>query len=122
MFEWVPGEGEGTVDHVPFEALPTSLCTVDSFTNGFTVCDQAALTPEAKAMFDEFLEDVRHWKELDRPFEEQGGDATLTVAPWQLNQQGEVTLQKVTLQITVDDKLQAPAVRFISRFKDNVAQ
>ena len=73
-------------------------------------------------MFEEFLEDVKHWKELDRPFAEQGGDATLTVAPWQLNQQGEVTLEKVILQITVDGKQQAPAVRFISRYKDNVSQ
>ncbi|HET9221527.1 MAG TPA: cytochrome bc complex cytochrome b subunit, partial [Roseiflexaceae bacterium] len=122
VFEWVPGEGEGKVDHVPFDALPTASCTVDSFTGTFVGCDEAALTPEARAMFDEFLEDVRHWKELDRPFAEQGGDATLTVTPWQLNQQGEIMLQKVTLQITVDGKLQAPGVRFVSRYKDNVAQ
>ncbi|HJZ49231.1 MAG TPA: hypothetical protein VKE41_18765, partial [Roseiflexaceae bacterium] len=122
VFEWVPGEGEGRVDEVPFDQLPGSSCTVDSFTGTFTSCDQPSLTPEAKAMFDEFLADVNRWKELDRPFADQGGDATLTVAPWQLNQQGEVTLQKVTLQITVGGKQQPPAVRFISRFKDNARQ
>jgi hypothetical protein len=122
VFEWVPGEGEGKVDEVPFDKLPAASCTVDSFTGTFTSCDQASLTPEAKAMFDEFLADVAHWKELDPAFKEQGGDATLTVAPWQLNQQGEVMLEKVILQITVDGKQQAPAVRFISRFKDNVRQ
>jgi quinol-cytochrome oxidoreductase complex cytochrome b subunit len=122
VFEWVPGEGEGKVDHVPFNLLPGSSCTVDSFTGTYIGCDEASLSPEAKAMFEEFLEDVKHWKELDRSFAEQGGDATLTVAPWQLNQQGEITLQKVTLLITVDGKLQTPAVRFVSRYKDNVSQ
>jgi hypothetical protein len=73
-------------------------------------------------MFEEFMADVEHWKELDPQFKDQGGAATLTVAPWQLNQQGEVTLEKVILQITVDGKQQAPAVRFISRYKDNVSQ
>jgi hypothetical protein len=122
VFEWVPGEGEGKVDHVEFDKLPASSCTVDSFIGTYSSCDQASLTPEARAMFEEFLADVEHWKELDRPFAEQGGNATLTVAPWQLNQQGEVVLQKVTLQITVDGKLQPETVRFISRYKDNVAQ
>ena len=122
VFEWVPGEGEGKVDEVPFEALPGSSCTIDSFTGTFVSCDEASLTPEAKAMFDEFLEDVKHWKELDKPFAEQGGDATLTVEPWQLNQQGEVMLQKITLVITVDGKQQPAAVRFLSRYKDNLAQ
>jgi hypothetical protein len=122
VFEWVPGEGEGKVDEVPFDQLPSSSCTVDSFTGTFTSCDEASLSPESKAMFEEFLADVAHWKELDQQFAEQGGDAMLTVTPWQLNQQGEVTLEKVILQITVDGKQQAPAVRFISRYKDNVRQ
>jgi ubiquinol-cytochrome c reductase cytochrome b subunit len=122
VFEWVPGEGEGKVDHVRFEELPRSACTWDSFIAGFTTCDQAALTPESRALFEEFQADVEHWKELDRPFREQGGDATLTVAPWQMNSQGEVTLQKVTLVITVGGTQQAPSVRFISRDKDKVAQ
>jgi len=122
VFEWVPVEGEGKVDEVPFDKLPTASCTVDSFTGTFTSCDEASLSPEAKAMFDEFLADVAHWKELDPAFAEQGGDATLTVTPWQLNQAGEVMLQKAILQITVDGKQQAPAVRFISRYKDNVSQ
>lgn len=122
VFEWVPGEGEGKVDHVPFEALPTSSCTADSFTKTFVSCDEAALTPEAKHMFEEFQADVEHWKELDRPFAEQGGDATLTVEPWQFDDEGRILLQKITLVITVDGKQQPPAVRFLSRFKDNLAQ
>jgi hypothetical protein len=122
VFEWVPGEGEGKVDHVRFEALPRSACTWDTFVGTFTSCDQAALSPEAHELFEEFQADVTRWKQLDRPFAEQGGDATLTVAPWQMNDQGEVTLQKVTLVITVDGKAQTPSVRFISRDKDKVAQ
>jgi hypothetical protein len=122
VFEWVPGEGEGKVDEVPFDQLPQAACTVDSFTGGFTTCDQASLTPESKAMFDDFLADVARWKELDRPFAEQGGDATLTVEPWQLDQQGQVNLQKITLVISVGGKQQPASVRFLSRYKDNVRQ
>ena len=118
----MPGEGEGKVDHIEFDKLPGSSCTWDSFTKSFTTCDAASLTPEAQVMFEEFQHDVDHWLEVDRAFREQGGSATLTVAPWQLNQQGEVMLQKVTLQISVDGKLQPETVRFISRYKDNVAQ
>jgi hypothetical protein len=122
VFEWVPGEGEGKVDEVPFDALPASACTVDSFTGGFTTCDEPSLSPESKAMFEEFLADVARWKQLDKPFANQGGDATLTVEPWQLNQEGQVELEKITLVITVDGKQQAPAVRFLSRAKDNLRQ
>ena len=43
----------GAVEEVPFDHLPQSACAVDSFTGGFTACDQAALTPESKAMFEE---------------------------------------------------------------------
>jgi ubiquinol-cytochrome c reductase cytochrome b subunit len=122
VFEWVPGEGEGKVDEVPFEALPTSSCTWDSFTKGFTTCDAPSLTPEAKELFEEFQADVDRWKVLDQPFAAQGGDATLTIAPWQLNQQGQVTLQKVTLVVSVGGKQQPPSVRFISHDKDKPAQ
>jgi quinol-cytochrome oxidoreductase complex cytochrome b subunit len=122
VFEWVPGEGEGKVDEVPFDRLPQSSCTWDSFTKSFTACDQASLTPESKALFEEFQADVDRWLTLDKAFSEQGGSATLTIAPWQLNQQGEVTLEKVTLQITVADKQQPASVRFLSRNKDNLRQ
>jgi ubiquinol-cytochrome c reductase cytochrome b subunit len=122
QFEWVPGEGEGKVDHVPFAALPASGCTWDSFIHGFVSCDEAALTPEARELFEEFQADVDRWKQLDPPFREQGGDATLTVAPWQLDEQGQVALQKVTLVISVGGKQQAPLVRFISRDKDKLSQ
>jgi quinol-cytochrome oxidoreductase complex cytochrome b subunit len=122
VFEWVPGEGEGKVDHVPFAALPASTCTYDSFIRGFTSCDQAALTDEARHLFEEFQADIDRWKEIDAPFREQGGDATLTIAPWQLDQQGQITLQKVSLVITVNGKQEPPAVRFISREKEKPAQ
>src|SRR5689334_7404 len=54
VFEWVPGEGEGKVDEVPFNQLPKAACTFDSFTNSFTTCDEPSLTPESRAMFEEF--------------------------------------------------------------------
>jgi len=122
VFEWVPGEGEGRVDEVPFDKLPSAACTADSFTGTFSSCDEPSLTPESKAMFEDFQSSVKRWKELDKQFANQGGDATLTVEPWQLNQQGEVTLEKVTLVITVDGKQQPAAVRFISKDKDKLAQ
>jgi hypothetical protein len=122
VFEWVPGEGEGKVDEVPFDKLPQAACTVDSFTGTFVTCDEASLSPESKAMFEDFLADVKRWKELDKPFATQGGDATLTVEPWQLDQQGQVNLEKITLVITVDGKQQPASVRFLSRYKDNVRQ
>ena len=122
QFEWVPGEGEGKVDEVPFAQLPAAACTWDSAAGNFSTCDAPALSAEARAMFEEFQADVDRWKEIDPPFKKQGGNATLTVAPWQLDKQGQVTLQKVTLVITVDGKQQAPLVRFISRDKDKPAQ
>ena len=122
VFEWVPGEGEGKVDHVPFEALPTSMVTYDSASKSFTSGDPNTLSPEAKHLFEEFQADVDHWLALDRPFAEQNGSAALTIAPWQLNEAGEVALEKVSLAITVAGKTQPPTVRFISRYKDNPAQ
>jgi quinol-cytochrome oxidoreductase complex cytochrome b subunit len=122
QFEWVPGEGEGKVDHVPFEALPKQLVTYDSATKSFIAGDSSQLTPEAQHLFEEFQADVDRWRELDRPFAEQGGNAKLTIAPWVMNQQGEVELEKVTLVISVGGREQPALVRFISRHKENPAQ
>jgi quinol-cytochrome oxidoreductase complex cytochrome b subunit len=122
VFEWVPGEGEGKVDHVPFDALPRSIVTYDTAAGGFTAGSEADLTPQVKELFEEFRQDVERWRELDEPFREAGGSASLTIAPWQMNQQGEIDLQKVTLVLTVDGKPQAPSVRFLDRTKDNPAQ
>jgi quinol-cytochrome oxidoreductase complex cytochrome b subunit len=122
VFEWVPGEGEGKVDHVRFEELPRSACTWDTATGTFTTCDVPALTEEGRHLFEEFQADVTRWKELDEPFRDAGGNATLTIAPWQLDEQGQVSLQKVSLVITVNGKQEPPAVRFISREKDKPAQ
>jgi hypothetical protein len=122
QFEWVPGEGEGKVDHVPFEALPKQLVTYDSATKSYIAGDPSQLTPEAQHLFEEFQADVDHWRELDRPFADQGGQAKLTIAPWVMNSQGEVELEKVTLVISVGGKEQPALVRFISRHKENPAQ
>ncbi len=122
VFEWTPGEGEGAVDEVPFGQLPAASCTWDSFTKSFTVCDEPSLTPEARQTFVDFQSDVDRWLTLDKAFRDQNGSATLTIAPWQLNQQGEVVLEKVALQISVNGKPQPATVRFISHDKDNVRQ
>jgi ubiquinol-cytochrome c reductase cytochrome b subunit len=122
QFEWVPGEGEGKVDHVPFEVLPKQAVTYDSATKSFIAGDPGQLTSEAQHLFEEFQADVDHWRELDIPFRDQGGNAKLTIAPWVMNEQGEVTLQKVSLVISVGGREQPALVRFISRYKDNPAQ
>ena len=122
VFEWVPGEGEGKVDEVPFDKLPAALTTYDSAKRSYTQGDPNQLTPESRQLFDEFQADVDHWLELDQPFKDQGGAARLTIAPWQLNKDGQVQLEKVSLVITVGGKEQPPSVRFISRYKEYPAQ
>jgi len=121
VFEWVPGEGEGKVDEVPFGTLPTSMFTYDSASQSFTHGDQSQLTPEAKRLFEEFQEDVNFWREHDEKFRDSGS-AKLTIMPWQLDQQGQTVLEKVILELTVEGKPQPPSVRFISRDKDKPAQ
>jgi hypothetical protein len=59
---------------------------------------------------------------LDQNFKNENGSAKLMIAPWQLDKQGNPTLKKVTLLLTVGGKDQAPQVRFINRDKDKVAQ
>jgi ubiquinol-cytochrome c reductase cytochrome b subunit len=122
VFDWVPGEGEGHVDEVPFDKLPTAMVTYDSASRSFTHGDPNQLAPEAKQLFEEFQADVDSWLELDRPFAQQNGSAKLTIAPWQLDKSGQVVLEKVSLVISVGGKEQPPTVRFISRYKDNPAQ
>jgi hypothetical protein len=122
VFEWVPVEGEGRADEVPFDKLPAAMVTYDSATRSFTQGDASQLSPEARALFEEFQADVDRWLQLDRPFADQNGSAKLTVVPWQMNQAGQIVLEKITLTITVGGKEQPPNVRFISRFKDNPAQ
>lgn len=126
QFEWVPGEGEGRADHVPFELLPNALVTWDSAANGghgaFVAGDEAALSPAARELFEEFQHDVDRWKTLDKGFADANDSAMLTIAPWQIDANGNVTLKKVTLLITVDGKQQAPLARFLSIHKDKVSQ
>src|SRR5215510_3715603 len=99
LFEWTPGEGEGKADEVPFEKLPTAMITYDSASRSFTHGDPNALTPEAKELFEKFQADVDSWLVLDKPFAQQSGSATLSIAPWQLDKNGQVLLEKVSLVI-----------------------
>jgi len=126
VFEWVPGEGEGHVDELPFDELPNTMVTWDSAANGgaggFIQGDANQLTPEAQQLFKDFQSDVERWLVLDRNFKTENGSAKLMIAPWQLDKQGNPILKKVTLLLTVGGKDQAPQVRFIDRDKDKVAQ
>jgi hypothetical protein len=122
VFDWVPVEGEGHIDEVPFDQLPQAMVTYDSATRSFTQGDQSQLTPEVQDLFRRFQDDVDRWQVLDPRFHDENGSATLTIAPWLHDKDGRITLQKATLQITVGGNQQAPQVRFISRFKDNPAQ
>jgi quinol-cytochrome oxidoreductase complex cytochrome b subunit len=122
-FEWVPVEGEGRADEVLFDKLPSTMVTYDSATKSFTPAGvESQLTPESRQLFDEFQQDVDRWLVLDPNFKDQNGSAMLSIAPWQRDQQGATTLEKLTLQLTVGGKPQTPTVRFISRDKDKPAQ
>jgi ubiquinol-cytochrome c reductase cytochrome b subunit len=126
VFEWVPGEGEGKPDHVPFDQLPNQLVIWDSAANGrqggFVAGDPSQLSPEAQVLFEEFQDDVEFWLEHDEPFKKANGSATLRIAPWQTDTQGVTTLKKITLQLVVDGRPQPEATRFLSRDKDKLAQ
>jgi len=133
QFDWVPGEGEGKADEVPFHLLPEAQVIFDSaeadkqgdFYAGFVTGDAESLSPEAKNLFYEFYEDVEHWRSVDPGFSE--GSAKLTIEPWQTgfykdpltDQDLEgTTLKKVTLVLTTGGKAQAPLYRFMPRNKD----
>src|SRR5262249_55666480 len=62
VFEWVPVEGEGKVDEVPFDKLPIALVTYDASSRSYTQGDPNQLTPEVKQLFDEFQADVDNWR------------------------------------------------------------
>jgi quinol-cytochrome oxidoreductase complex cytochrome b subunit len=121
-FEWVPVEGEGKVDEVPFDRLPTAPITYDSATRSFTQGDPAQLTPEVRRLFEEFQHDVDYWLAHDPQFREQNGSATLSIMPWTRDANGQTVLEKVVLQITLGGTPQNPEVRFLSRYKDNPRQ
>lgn len=102
LTEFVPIEGEGIVDHVPWSALPNTAVvyevkaqngTTDSGTiydlNGNTV-DANTLTEETRHLFDEFREAVQHWVEVDRRF--LNPTAKLSIEPWTYvtNEDGQV--------------------------------
>lgn len=92
LTEFVPIEGEGIVDHVPWSALPNTPVvyevtaqngTVDSGTitdlNG-NVIDPNTLTEETRHLFDEFRAAIQHWVEVDNRF--LNPTAKLSIEPW----------------------------------------
>ncbi|MCG8352678.1 MAG: cytochrome bc complex cytochrome b subunit [Chloroflexales bacterium] len=115
VFHWVPGEGRGRADHVPFDHLPNSRVTYDSATRSFVEGDPNSLTPEARALFDEFQHDVEFWQREDPGFAD--GSARLTIEPWQIDGP-QIVLKKVTLVVTVNQTEQLPSVKFLHRNKD----
>ncbi|HEY0604452.1 MAG TPA: cytochrome bc complex cytochrome b subunit [Herpetosiphonaceae bacterium] len=92
LTEFVPIEGEGIVDHVPWSALPNTPVvyevkaqngTVDSGTitdlNG-NVIDPNTLTVETRHLFDEFRGAIQHWVSVDNRF--VNPTAKLSIEPW----------------------------------------
>jgi quinol-cytochrome oxidoreductase complex cytochrome b subunit len=131
QFEWVPGEGEGKADHVPFDLLPHEQIIFDSaeadaagdFYAGFVEGNYENLSQASVDLFYEFYTDVHHWRAIDPSFSD--GSGRLTIEPWQVNpdmvdQNGEplITLKKVTLVLTTGGKEQAALFRFLPRTKD----
>lgn len=128
QFEWVPGEGEGKADMVPFDQLPHERVVFDSseaaeagdFWEGFVEGDINDLSPASEELFFEFYSDVLHWQHVDEGFTD--GHGRITIQPWQtaLDENGEeyATLKKVTLVIITGGQEQAPLFRFLPRTKD----
>jgi quinol-cytochrome oxidoreductase complex cytochrome b subunit len=91
LTEFVPIEGEGIVDEVPWSALPntpvvyevraqdgeTSATITDLDGN---VIQENTLTPETHALFEEFRHAIEHWVEVDPRFLKPV--ATLAIEPW----------------------------------------
>lgn len=128
QFEWVPGEGEGKADHVPFDLLPHDRVVFDSakaieaddFYEGFLEGNVDEMPQEGLDLFYEFYSDVLHWRHIDPGFSD--GTAKITIQPWQIETlaDGEerASLKKVTLVITTGGKEQAALFRFVPRSKD----
>lgn len=102
LTEFVPIEGEGIVDHVPWDALPDTPVYYQVQFSGQgepaeTITDQdgtpiqrEALHEETLHLFDEFKHAVEHWVEIDPRF--VNPQATLALEPWQYvhNEQNEL--------------------------------
>ncbi len=83
--EWVPVEGEGIVDEVPFNDLPQVRTVFDTGANGGAGDTREGpaldtLTPEAREMFEEFKADVDKWGRKDERFKNPRG--TLSIDPF----------------------------------------
>lgn len=67
---WVPGEGEGVPDHVPFDTLPAVRVVFDTAANATVQGPPLEeLSPETRAMFEEFRVEVEEWKQKDERFQ-----------------------------------------------------
>ncbi|HEX6291352.1 MAG TPA: cytochrome bc complex cytochrome b subunit [Herpetosiphonaceae bacterium] len=91
LTEFVPIEGEGIVDEVPWSALPETPVVYEvRVQNGGVshtitdldgnVVEESALTAETRHLFEEFEEAVVHWTEIDPRF--LNPVARLSVEPW----------------------------------------
>jgi ubiquinol-cytochrome c reductase cytochrome b subunit len=102
LTEFVPIEGEGIVDHVPWSALPDTPViyevkaqngVTDSGTitdlNGNTI-DPSTLSEETRHLFEEFRAAIQHWVEVDPRF--LNPTAKLSIEPWTYvtNAEGQV--------------------------------
>jgi ubiquinol-cytochrome c reductase cytochrome b subunit len=92
--EWVPIEGEGIVDETHWSALPAVRTTYEVtvpegeggsvrsriYGLGGVAIDEATLTPEARALFEEFRHTIEAWARRDERFIAPTG--SLTIEPW----------------------------------------
>ncbi len=99
LTEFVPIEGEGIVDHVPWSELPSTAVVyqvqstegthpLETLTdvNGNPV-PMESMTAETQHLFVEFREAVEHWVEIDERF--RNPTATLAIEPWTYLQREE---------------------------------
>lgn len=112
---YVPVEGEGWVDHVPFSKLPTQqvafTVTQNAETGEWTsqIEPEIELSPEVHHLFDQLERDVIAWTQHDPRFYRPS--VTLTLTPWSFRQvqaedgtlvtdPSETTLVRATLFMT----------------------
>lgn len=119
--EWVPIEGEGIVDETNWAELPNvrtvyevtvrkgSPTTERIYGMNDQPIDEASLTPETRAMFEEFRHTIELWNGKDNRFIDPV--AALTIEPWiyvtdadgnvvQADGQPAVMIKKATVNLT----------------------
>ncbi|MDQ5851168.1 MAG: cytochrome bc complex cytochrome b subunit, partial [Chloroflexota bacterium] len=131
LTEFVPIEGEGYVDHVPFDALPdfpvvyevTVATEGESSEGGVTTritdlqgneIDEAELAPRTLELFEEFRHQVEYWAEQDPRFLQPV--ATLSIQPWVLlfDEEGQLVTDPATGEQAVAIKRAAVQLQFVS--------